>query len=66
MTAAEGYVEMPCYASLSVPLLDVLCFRSSIFPLFNGLRVLIGKAKTHKNFRVLGKTMASYAMVEKC
>lgn len=66
LTTAEGYVEMLCYPSLGVSLLDVLCFRISIFPLFDGLRVLIERAKTHKNFHVLGKAMASYAVVKRC
>lgn len=36
LTAAEGYFEVLCYPSLGVSLLDVLCFRVFIFPLFNG------------------------------
>lgn len=64
LSAAEAYVEMLCYPSLGVSLLDVLCFGISVFPLFDGLRVLIERAKTHKNFHVLGKAMTSYAVVK--
>lgn len=65
LTAAEGYIETLCYLSLGMSLLAVLCFRISVFPLLDGLRVLIGQ-KTRKNVHVLGKAMASYAVVKKC
>lgn len=54
-TAAEGYVEMLCYPSAGVSLPDVLCFRISIFPLSDCLRVLIEWAKHTKIFMSLGR-----------
>lgn len=51
LITAEGCIEMLCYSSFSVYLLSLLCLRISVFPLFDGLRVLIEKAKMLKNFK---------------
>lgn len=66
LITAEGCIEMLCYSSFSVYLLSLLCLRISVFPLFDGLRVLIEKAKMLKNFNVLGKATESYAVVKRC
>lgn len=55
LITAEGCIEILCYSSFPVYLLSVLCLRISVFPLFDGLRVLIERAKMLKSFNVLGK-----------
>lgn len=60
LTAAEGYIVMFCYPSIGISLLDVSSSESQ-FLSFDGLRVSI-----EINVCVLGKAMASYAVVKRC